>query len=105
RQYEDRGRHDLPWEGQAVQSAFPANVLAPSGRTRRLHASVRLGEGPGREPGRSCARTLLLATLAVQDLRRVERLAYGQVHRLRQGARPSGAAGHNDLGGVRDGAP
>ena len=45
-----------------------------------------LGEGPSREPGRPRSRALLHATAAVQDLRRAERLADRQVHRLRQGA-------------------
>ena len=38
-----------------------------SDRSGRLHASVWLGEGPGREPGRSRPRALLHAAAAVQE--------------------------------------
>ena len=63
-----------------------------------------LGEGPGREPGRPGARALLHPAAAGEELRRTERLADGQVHRLRQGASPSGASGSDGVGGVRGGA-
>ena len=46
----------------------PANVHALSRRSRRLHAGFGLGEGPGRKPGWACARALLYAEAAVQDL-------------------------------------
>jgi hypothetical protein len=70
-------------------------------RPGRLHAGIRLGEGPGREPGRACPGALLHATAAVQNPRRVKRLAAGQVHRLRQGAPASGTARADGLGSVR----
>ena len=38
--------------GAHLQPPLPADVLASPGRADRLHAGVRLGEGPGREPGR-----------------------------------------------------
>src|SRR4051794_5594351 len=67
----------------------------------RRYASVGLGEGPGREPGWACPGALLHAAAAVQNPRRVERVAAGQVHRLRQGA-PASRTGRTDgLGGVR----
>ena len=62
---------------RALQPALPANVRALSGRSRRLHAGVGLGEGSGREPGRPGARALLHAAPEVQELRRAERLAAG----------------------------
>ena len=52
RQHEDGGGDDLRRQGPPVQSPLPADVLAPSGRSGRLHAGLGLGEGPGREPGR-----------------------------------------------------
>jgi transposase len=58
-------------------------------------------KGPGREPGRPGPRALLHATAALQDARRAECLAAGQVHRLRQGTPPSGTDRANSLGGVR----
>ena len=39
-----------------------------------------------------------------EELRRTERLADGQMYRLRQGASPSGASGPDGVGGVRGGA-
>ena len=42
-----------------------ARIMSSSGR---LHASVGLGEGPSREPGRARARALLRAVAAVQEL-------------------------------------
>ena len=44
-------------------------------RSGRLHAGIGLGEGAGREPGRAGPRALLHTTVAVQDLRRDERVA------------------------------
>jgi len=75
-----------------------------SGRSCRLHTSLGLGEGPGREPGRPGARALLHPTTAGEELRRTECLADGQMHRLRQGAFPSRASGPDGVGGVRRGA-
>ena len=86
------------------RNAVPPNVLALPRRSRCLHAGVGLGEGPGREPGRSRPRALLHAEAAVQDLRRTQRLASGPVHRLRQGPSPSRAPRANGLGGLRGGA-
>ena len=57
-------------------------------------------ERSGREPGRPRARALLHAATAVQELRRAERLAHRQVHRLRQGASASGADRTDDLAGL-----
>jgi hypothetical protein len=54
--------------GRAVGQPLPR-------RSGRLHASVRLGEGTGREPGRTCSPALLHAAAAVQELRRDECLA------------------------------
>jgi hypothetical protein len=41
----------------------------------RLHAGVGVGEGSGREPGRTGPRTVLHPAAAIQDARRAERLA------------------------------
>ena len=75
----------------------------PPGRADGLHAGGRLGEGPGREPGRRGAQALLLATPLVQDLRGPERLACREVHRLCAGAGASRAAGpgHDGSGAVK----
>ena len=62
RQHEDGGRDDLRRQGPRLQSPLPADVCAPSRRTRRLHAGVGLGEGASREPGRSGSRALLHAS-------------------------------------------
>jgi transposase len=53
------------------------------------------------EPGRTCSRALLHAAASVQNPRRAERVAAGQVHRLRQSAPPSGTDRTDGLGGVR----
>ena len=90
--------------GSPLQSPLPADVQPLPRRPSRLHASIGLGEGSGREPGRACARAVLHAASAVQDLRRDERLAARQMRRLRQGASPSGADRTDNLGGVRGGA-
>ena len=92
RQHEDGGGDDLRRQGAALQSPLPADVRPLSGRAGRLHAGVGLGEGAGREPGRPGARALLHAAAAVQELRRAERLAARQMHRLRQGASASRAS-------------
>ncbi len=55
-------------QGAAIQSPLPADVLAPPCRSRRLHASVGLGERSSREPSRACSRTLFHASAAVQEL-------------------------------------
>jgi hypothetical protein len=86
---------------RAIQPALPADVQPLSGRARRLHAGIGLGEGTGREPGRAGARTLLHAAAAGQELRRAERLAAGQVRGLCQGASASRVPRPDDLGGVR----
>jgi hypothetical protein len=75
RQHEDRGGDDLRRQGSPLQSPLPADVQPLPRRPGRLHASIGLGEGSGREPGRACARAVLHAASAVQDLRRDERLA------------------------------
>ena len=67
--------------------------------------AVGLGEGPGREPGRSGARALLYAAAAGGELRGAERLAARPLRRLRQGAQASRAGRPDDLAGVRGGAP
>jgi hypothetical protein len=66
----------------------------------RLHAGIRLGEGTGREPGRTGARTVLHAAASVQELRRAERLAARSMYRLRQCASSSGVKRPCNLGGV-----
>ena len=75
RQHEDGGGDDLHRQGPAIQSPLPADVRASSGGSGRLHAGLGLGEGPGGEPGRPGARALLHPAVAVQELRRTERLA------------------------------
>src|SRR6516225_455412 len=60
------------------KKSFPADVQSLPGRAGRLHAGVGLGEGTGREPGRARAGALLHATPAIQELRRIERLAHRQ---------------------------
>src|SRR5580693_366728 len=75
RQHEDRCGDDLRRQGSPLQSPLPADVQPLPRRPGRLHASIGLGEGSGREPGRACARAVLHAASAVQDLRRDERLA------------------------------
>ncbi|MGY2935626.1 transposase [Bradyrhizobium sp. GM6.1] len=58
-------------------------------------------KGQVEKPGWACPGALLHAAAAVQNPRRVERVAAGQVHRLRQGA-PASRTGRTDgLGGVR----
>src|SRR5258708_5594403 len=89
RQYEDRGGDDLRRQRASLQSSLHADVQPLPGRTGRLYASLGLGEGPSREPGWAGPRALLHATAAVQNPRRVKRLAAGQVHRLRQSASSS----------------
>src|SRR6266446_4990972 len=89
RQYEDRGGDDLRRQRASLQSSLHADVQPLPGRTGRLYTSLGLGEGPSREPGWAGPRALLHATAAVQNPRRVKRLAAGQVHRLRQSASPS----------------
>ena len=84
-------------------AALPADVCSSPGGSRRLHPGFGLGEGPGREPGRPGARALLHPAAAGEELRRAERLADGQMHRLRQGAFPSGASRSDRVGGVRGG--
>jgi hypothetical protein len=105
RQHEDRGRDDLRRQRASLQSPLPADVQPLSGRSGRLHASVRLGEGAGREPGRAGSRALLHAAATVQKPRRVKRLAARQMHRLRQGSSPPGAGRSDDLGSVRSRTP
>ena len=68
RQHEDGGGDDLHRQGPAIQSPLPPDVLASSRRARRLHASLGLGERPGRKSGRSGSRALLHAALAGQKL-------------------------------------
>ena len=65
RQHEDRGGDDLRRQATPLQSPLPADVQPLSCRSGRLHAGIRLGEGPGREPGRACPSALLHATAAV----------------------------------------
>jgi transposase len=45
-----------------------SDVQPLPGSAGRLHAGIGLGEGPGREPGRAGARTLLHAEAALQEL-------------------------------------
>ena len=54
---------------------FSADVQPLPGRSGGLHAGLGVGEGTGREPGRAGPRALLHAAPAVQEPRRVERLA------------------------------
>jgi transposase len=61
-------------------------------------------KGQVEEPGWSRPRALLHAQATVQELRRVERLADGPVHRLRQGSSPSRALRANRVGSLRGGA-
>jgi transposase len=75
--------------GKDRLSPLPADVQPLSDRAGRLHAGLRVGERPGREPSRARPRALLHTTAAVQDLRRTERLAARQMHRLRQSASSS----------------
>lgn len=65
RQHEDRGGDDLCRQGSSLQTPLSADVQPLSDRPGCLHAGVGLGEGPGREPGRAGARTLLHAAAAV----------------------------------------
>src|SRR5436190_1930382 len=65
RQHEDGGGDGLRRQGSPLQSLLPADVQPLHCRAGRLHAGIRLGEGPGREPGRACPRALLHATAAV----------------------------------------
>src|SRR5215217_5583447 len=60
-----------------------------------------MGEGTRREPGRARPSALLHPAAAVQELRRDERLADRQMHRLRQGASPPRTDRADDLAGVR----
>src|ERR1700676_259552 len=60
-----------------LQSPLHADVQPLFGRSGGVYASLGLGEGPGREPGRTCPGALLHAAAAVQNPRRVERLAAG----------------------------
>src|SRR6266481_4282362 len=62
-------------QGPPVQPPFSADVQPLPGRSGRLHADVRLGEGAGREPGRAGARAFLYAAAAGGELRRAERVA------------------------------
>jgi hypothetical protein len=64
-------------------------------------AGIGLGEGASREPSRARPSAVLHATSAVQESRRIERLAARSMYYLRQGASPSGADRADDLGGVR----
>ena len=68
RQHEDGGRDRVHRQGPPVQPPFSADVRALPGRADRLHAGGRLGEGPGREPGRAGARALLHAAAAGGEL-------------------------------------
>jgi transposase len=81
--YDNRRGDDLRRQRASLQSPLPADVQPLPGRSGSLYTRVGLGEGSGREPGWACPRTLLHAAAAVQNPRRVERLAAGQMHRLR----------------------
>ena len=67
RQHEDGGGDGLRRQGPAVQPPLPADVQPLSRRAGGLHAGVGLGEGSGREPGRTGARALLHAAAALQE--------------------------------------
>jgi putative transposase len=98
---EDGGGRDLRRLRPRVQPALPADVRALPRRTDRLHTGLRVGEGPGREPGGRHATAALRAAAALQDLCRAQRLARGPLHRLGQGKPASGVARQDDLGGLR----
>ena len=51
------------------RSPLPADVQSLPRRPGCLHTGIRLGEGPGREPGRADPRAVLHTAAAVQDLR------------------------------------
>src|SRR6056297_4356249 len=91
-------------EPMASRWLSPADVWALPRRTGRLHAGLRLGEGPGREPGRGDPPAALRAAASFQELCRAQRLARGPVRRLGEGAPASRVAGPDRLGGVRGGA-
>ncbi len=86
---------------RAYNRRFFADVQPFSDRAGGLHPCLRLGEGAGRESGRTGPQAILHATAAVQDLRRAQLLARGQVHRLRQGAQASGIPGPDNLASFR----
>ncbi len=98
---EDRCGGGLHREGAALQPPLPADVQPLPRATHRLHPGQRMGEGPGREPGRAGARAVLHAPAAGQKPGRAERLADGQMRGLRQGAPPSRTDRQDDLGDVR----
>jgi hypothetical protein len=68
RQHEDGGRRRAHWQGPPVQPPFSADVRTLPGGADGVHAVVRLGKGPGREPGRGGARALFYAAAAGGEL-------------------------------------
>ena len=105
---EDNGREDRREGGvhrqrAAIQPPIPADVQPLPCPASRLNSGVRLGEGPGREPGWADPGTVLHPAFAGQKLGRTERLALGQMRGLRQSEPSSGPDRQDDLGCVRDG--
>lgn len=105
RQHEDGGGGGLHRQGAALQSSLPSDVQPLPGPAGGLHAGLRLGEGPGRKPGRAGPGTVLHAAPAGHEPRRVERLAARQVRGPRQGPSPPRGDRQNRLGDVRGRAP
>ena len=101
---EDGGRRDLHGPGARLQPPLPANVRSLPGRTRGLHARLRLGEGTGREPGGRGPAPLLRAPGSGEELRGAQRLAGRPLHGVGGGPPPPRDPGANDPGGVRGGA-
>ena len=65
RQLEARGRCDLRRARAPLQPALPGDVQPLPHRADGLHAGGRVGEGPGREPSRQCARVGVHAEAAL----------------------------------------
>ena len=89
---------------RAYNRRFPADVQPLPGGAGGLHAGVRLGEGPGREPGWHGPWPLLHSQTASEELRGAERLAAGPVPCPCQDPAPSGVQNQDRLAGVRRGA-